>query len=156
MSHSLINHSNDLKKLRDEGYEIVVIANYIVVKNVPYVNCNNEILYADIISELTLAGNCTTRPSNHTVYFTGEYPCNHTGKPLNGMVNSSKKHQLADGLVSQHRFSSKPPGGYSDYYEKFITYSLHCLYAFLFNSTENPTRNSGLCRGNATQFQFCR
>ena len=122
MSLSLINLSCDLKRLRDEGYEIVVISNYVVVKSVPYVNASKTILYADLISELTLAGDRTTKPGNHTMFFTGEHPCNLNGEPLKGLVNSSNQQQLADDLLSKHMFSSKPPGGYTDYYHKFTTY----------------------------------
>ena len=122
MSLSLINLSCDLKRLRDEGYEIVVISNYVVVKSVPYVNASKTILYADLISELTLAGDRTTKPGNHTMFFTGEHPCNLNGEPLKGLVNSSNQQQLADDLLSKHMFSSKPREGYMDYYQKFTTY----------------------------------
>jgi len=43
MSHQLINHSSDLKRLRDEGYDIEIKSGHLLVKDVPYVNSNKEV-----------------------------------------------------------------------------------------------------------------
>lgn len=43
MSQQLINHSPDLKKLRDEGYDVAVQSNYLLIRRVPYVNSNREV-----------------------------------------------------------------------------------------------------------------
>ena len=56
MSQQLINRSPDLKKLRDEGYEVEIRSNFLLVKNIPYLNSAKEVKYGVLISELTLAG----------------------------------------------------------------------------------------------------
>ncbi|MFR7634026.1 MAG: DUF6791 domain-containing protein, partial [Streptococcus salivarius] len=43
MSQQLINHSPDLKRLRDEGYEIEVHGGHLLVHHIPYVRSNKEI-----------------------------------------------------------------------------------------------------------------
>lgn len=124
MSHQLINLSPDLKKLRDEGYEVGVISNHLIVKNIPYVNSNREVKQGMLVSTLILAGDKTARPDTHVVHFVGDYPCNKDGVAISKIKNSSKKLNLGhDDLVIDHSFSSKPEGGYMDYYEKMTTYA---------------------------------
>lgn len=122
MSQQLINLNSDLKKLRDNGYEVEIISGYLVLKNIPYVNACKEIKHADLISELTLAGDKTARPNTHVAYFTGEHPCDYKGNPLNKIVNGHCNKVITEGMVARHSFSSKPPEGYKDYYIKMTTY----------------------------------
>lgn len=122
MSQQLINHSPDLKRLRDDGYEIEIVSSLLVIRNVPYVNTQREVKRAELISTLNLAGNNTVRPDTHVVSFTGEHPCEKDGNRLTKIVNASNATQLARGLVAQHTFSSKPKEGYRDYSDKMTTY----------------------------------
>lgn len=122
MSQQLINHSPDLQRLRDDGYDVEVRSNYLLIKHVPYVNSNKEIKLATLVSELSLAGDVTTTPSTHVVSFAGEYPCNKDGSEIARIRHQSSQQELAPDLVVHHSFSSKPNGGYKDYYEKMTTY----------------------------------
>ena len=122
MSHSLINRSPDLKRLEDEGYEVEVRSGHLLLKHIPYVTEVRAIKYGTLVSELSLAGDTTTRPSTHVVMFAGDMPCDPQGRPLTQIDHSSGRQQLADGLAVDHSFSSKPPEGYPDYYRKLTTY----------------------------------
>ncbi|HPO87560.1 MAG TPA: ThiF family adenylyltransferase [Candidatus Hydrogenedentes bacterium] len=123
MSQQLINRSSDLKRLRDEGYDVEVRANHLVIKNVPYVNSSKEIKFGLLVSELTLAGDITTAPNTHVAMFSGEHPCHKDGSELIQIKHASNRQQLGDGLVVDHSFSSKPTSGrYADFYEKMTTY----------------------------------
>ncbi len=123
MSQQLINLSPDLKHLRDDGYDVEVRANLLLIKNVPYVNSNREIKFGTIVdSELSLAGDVTTTPSTHVVHFAGDYPCNKDGAEIVKIKHQTSQKSLDRDLVVHHSFSSKPPGGYKDYYEKMTTY----------------------------------
>lgn len=125
MSHRLINHSADLKRLRDEGYDVEVRLNLLLIKNVPYVNSSREIKLGTIVdSELSLAGDVTTTPSTHVVHFAGDHPCNRDGSEIVQIKHQSSQKLLDRDLVVHHSFSNKPPGGYRDYYEKMTTYAL--------------------------------
>lgn len=123
MSQRLINHSSDLKKLRDEGYEIEVRGGYAFMHNVPYVNSFCEIKRGTLASTLTLAGEVTTKPDTHVMYFCGDYPCHKDGTPIESIRHVTANTHLIDGLTANHSFSSRPPEGYPDYYEKFTTYA---------------------------------
>ena len=75
MSERLISRSADLGRLRDEGYNISVVAGYLVVRDVPYVDSGAAIRRGTLVSTLTLEGETTTKPDTHVVSFAGEMPC---------------------------------------------------------------------------------
>jgi len=122
MSQQLINHSNDLKRLRDEGYDVEVKSNYLLIKHVPYVDSAKEIQLGTLVSELSLAGNVTTKPHTHVAYFIGKHPCNKDGSKMVKIQHQSVEKLLDRDLKVQHSFSSKPNGGYKNYYDKMMTY----------------------------------
>ena len=53
MSQQLINHSPDLKRLRDEGYEIEVRGGYLLIHHIPFVDQNRQIKYG-VLEALTV------------------------------------------------------------------------------------------------------
>lgn len=122
MSQQLINRSPDLKRLRDEGYAVEVWGSYLLIKQVPYVNSAKQIQYGILVSDLSLAGDVTTTPGTHVAYFTGDYPCHADGATITQIAHASGQRALDRDLVIQHSFSSKPSGGYKDYYDKMATY----------------------------------
>ncbi len=124
MSQQLINHSPDLKRLQDEGYEIEVHrGGFLLIHHVPYVNKQKAIAYGTLVSELSLAhAERTSRPNTHVIAFIGDHPCNKNGTEIGGIKHASNTERLAIDLTINHRFSNKPQQGYSDYYEKFIRY----------------------------------
>jgi hypothetical protein len=124
MSQQLINRSNDLKRLRDEGFEIEVKGGYLIVHHIPYVNSIREVKFGKLISTLTLNNNVTIKPDNHVISFMGEFPCNNDGSILTAIQHSSQLNQaLFDGLVINFSFSNKPPNGYDNYYDKIVRYA---------------------------------
>ncbi len=124
MSQKLISHSSDLKKLRDEGFEIVIKGGYLLVSHIPYVNSKKEIAYGTLVSKLDLAGERTSQPTDHVMYFIGDHPCKFDGSILKGIQHSSQTQTFNEGLTVNHSFSSKPLSGrYKNYYEKITTYA---------------------------------
>ncbi len=121
MSPRLINHSPDLRKLRDEGYEVEVREGYLLIRHVPYVSSSKDVKFGTLVSTLALAGDQTVKPDTHVVHFGGEYPCHNDGAPIEQLRHTSG-HQTLGPSVVDHQFSNKPPGGYPDYYEKMTGY----------------------------------
>ena len=118
-----IAHSPDLQRLQNEGYDIEVRGGYLLLKHTPYVTESRTIKSGTLVSELTLSGDATTTPSTHVVMFAGEVPCDEEGNQLTQVLHSSKTRDLGDGIIVDHRFSSKPAKGYPDYYKKMTTYA---------------------------------
>lgn len=124
MSQRLISLSDDLRRLRDNGYEVDIVAGHVILTHVPYVTAGRRVEYGTLVSELTMRGDVTTRPANHIAYFVGETPCDQTGAKLEKLINSETSYAVGNGLVARFLFSSKPAGSgyYPDYYEKMTTY----------------------------------
>lgn len=123
MSHLLISRSPDLKRLRDEGYEVEVRGNYLLVHSVPYVNAQSQVAFGSLVSDLTLGGDVTVRPQTHVISFTGDQPCNKDGSPIQQIMHQTLTQQLLPGLTIRHTFSNKPANGYADYFEKMSRYA---------------------------------
>ncbi|MBS4041321.1 MAG: ThiF family adenylyltransferase [Flavobacteriales bacterium] len=123
MLQQLINHSPDLKRLQDEGYELEVKGGYLLIHHIPYVTHLREIKYGILVSELSLANSQRTiKPSTHVINFIGEYPCNADGSIITAIQHSNQQN-LGHGIVINFSFSNKPQSGYVDYYEKVSTYA---------------------------------
>lgn len=123
MSEKPINLRLDLKKLQDEGYSIELKKGYLILRGVKYVTSQGQIAEAEIISEFDGNLEQATKPSCHQVWFSGEFPCGKDGKPIEALRHSDQEQTLFDGMRIKHRFSCKPPGGYSDYYAKLTRYN---------------------------------
>lgn len=124
MSQRPINRSADLKRLRDEGYDLDVRSGCLLVKDVPYVNASREIKRGTLVIKLVLAGEQTGRPDTHVAYFSGDHPCNEDGSEIAKIKHGSNAHSLADGVPVNHSFSAKPKpaDAYPDYYAQVTTY----------------------------------
>lgn len=125
MSPPRISRNPDLKRLRDEGYDVSVQDGFLVLRGVPYVTPRRTVERGWLISTLDdIAGDRTVGPlKQHVAMFRGETPCDAQGAPLAKIVNSSEQRELAPGLTATHSFSSKPREGYPDYYSKMTTYA---------------------------------
>lgn len=123
MSQKLINRSEDLQKLQNEGYSIEITNGFIAIHRIPYLNNLGNIQYASLVSTLCLQGEKTTRPNPHTIFFTGDYPHTFDGKPITAIKHLEISQRLFKDTHSTHSFSNKPERGhYDDYFEKFDTY----------------------------------
>jgi len=128
MSQQPISRSPDLKRLRDDGFEVEISSGYLLIHGVPYVAARGdgreiiEVKTATLASELTLSGDVTTRPGTHVALWTGDQPCNRNGTEIIQIKHSISDAKLGEGLVAKHSFSNKPNGGYGDYYQKMTVY----------------------------------
>lgn len=122
MSQRLISRSPDLKKLRDDGYDVEIRSGYLLVKDVPYVNGRREVKRGILVSTLALAGDVTTTPDTHVAYFAGDHPCRSDGREIDKIKNPGGGKELAKGVVVNHTFSAKPSVPFPDYYAKMTTY----------------------------------
>lgn len=120
MLQQLIDLSPDLRQLRNEGYDIQILGGYLLVQNVPYVDSTRTTQHGVLILPLDLAGNATTKPSNHIAYWMGQHPCHADGSKLSEIENSSYSQDLGNGIHTDFKFSAK--ADYRDYYHKVTTY----------------------------------
>jgi hypothetical protein len=122
MQSALISRSSDLLRLRDEGYELEIRGGHLLVHGVPYVDGACSVVYGTLVSDLTLAGDTTTIPSNHVAWFIGGHPCDRDGREMTAIKHGTAVYQLAADVTAQHAFSNKPASGYPDYHAKMTRY----------------------------------
>ncbi len=123
MQQELISRNEDLKRLRDEGYEMEARGGYLLIHHVPYMNSEKNICFGTLVSTLTLRNSTTVaKPDNHVIYFIGDDPCEIDGSPISGIQNGSNNVQLGEIIVNK-TFSNRPPEGYPNYYEKVKRYA---------------------------------
>jgi molybdopterin/thiamine biosynthesis adenylyltransferase len=128
MYQNLISHNQDLKGLRDEGYEIEIKENHLLIHSVPYLDSNKTIKYGTLVTELSISGDKIDKPKNHVINFTGEYPCNIDGSAITQLKHNSSTRKLSENITVNHSFSNRPKQGLNDYYEK-VTHYLRIICA---------------------------
>ena len=94
------------------------------MREVPYVDAQRQVRKGVLISSLALSGDVTRRPDTHVVHFDGDYPCRADGTPIREISHRSRDIDLSHGITARHSFSSKPAGGYKDYFLKMTTYAV--------------------------------
>lgn len=121
MSAAVINLNPDLKRLRDEGYELEIRDAFAIVRNIPYLDHNLSVQRGVLVSNLGMNGNVVKYDNQHTIYFQGSMPYRANGSPLNAVFLNSQKTTIA-GVQVDMMFSNKPHGNYTDYHHKFTRY----------------------------------
>jgi hypothetical protein len=128
MLADLINRNPDLQRLQDDGYSVEIVHKtglHLLVHDVPYLSAQGQSRRGTLVCPIFLKENgLTNAPANHQAWFIGEHPCAVDGKPVPGIAHSSGRHDMGDGIVVDHGFSTKPPitGAYPDYHAKMTHY----------------------------------
>jgi hypothetical protein len=117
MSHLLIGRNPDLKRLRDEGYEVAITSDgYLTVHGVPYLDSNGVVQRGILL--------CPVEPPDHTVMFCGDYPHEFSGKEIEAIRHQTMDSVIDGSLHVRHKFSNKPhaEGKYRDRYHMMTRY----------------------------------
>jgi tRNA A37 threonylcarbamoyladenosine dehydratase len=157
MSQQLINHSSDLKRLRDEGYEIEVNGGYLLIHHIPFVDQNKQIQYGILVSTLTLSSsNQTGTPDNHVIHFIGDNPCEIDGTVITSIQYNNMDTVFNNQITVNRSFSNKPAAGYPNYYEKVKRYAdiISAPAKYLVPSVTEKTFRVIVDSGNETVFQY--
>lgn len=121
MSQELIGLNPDMKRLRDDGYEIEIRSGHLLIHSVPYVTAQKTVAKGTLVTDLSLTGSLTATPFSHIAYFIGEHPCDENGNVITQIKHEGAKI-LAPDLHANHSFSNKPSDGYQNYYDKMTRY----------------------------------
>lgn len=156
MSQRLISRSPDLKRLRDEGYEIAVRGSHLLVGHVPYRNAESVVAYGTLVSTLELANDVTVKPQDHVAHFVGGIPRGRDGNKLSKIIHLERPQTLLEDVTSACSFSSKPLGGlgYSDYHQKMTTYIRMISEAARALEPEATARTFPVIRDEADELVF--
>lgn len=125
MSARVINLNPDLKRLRDEGFELEVKDGCAIIYNVPYLDETLTIQHGVLVSPLAMRGDIVryeNTGTSHVIYFQGTTPYRADGQPISGLILNPSIRRTFAGISTSLSFSNKPQGGYHNYYEKFFRY----------------------------------
>ena len=125
MSQKPISRSADLTRLRNEGYDLEIRSDHLLVMDVPYVAAGRIVKRGILVMPLKLAGDVTVKPENHVAHFIGEFPCRADGAQITTIGNPGNgRTKLGEGVEIDHTFSAKPmpSGAYENYYDKVTQY----------------------------------
>lgn len=150
MSSPLVDRSDDLRKLVEEGYDIEVRSENLVVHHVPYVTAQGTVAYGILVSELTTNGERTVQPGRHETWLVGGVPYDHQGNVVS-IVIDQQQHDFGPGLVASCRMSGKkndqmPP----NYYVKISNY-VHILGSYARAIDKDATHTDYPVREDATE-----
>src|SRR5262245_5148975 len=122
MSHTKIALDPHLRKLRDEGFDLEVRANHLLVHAMPYVTPAKVVDLGTLALPLNMVGDEVGPPPDHTAKFFGECPCTADGKPL-VVVTGSGQDNWGAGPFAVHQMSAKPSEADKNYYDKVVRYT---------------------------------
>jgi len=103
MSSTVVSRNRDLKRLRDEGYDVSVKQGYLFVKDVPLVNGRGEVGRGTLVSALALTGETVEAPETHVAMLIGDYPCEENGTPIAQLKHEGAK-DLGGGVTVNFSF----------------------------------------------------
>lgn len=123
MLNILANHNDDLKRLIDKGYAISIDSNYLVVRDIPYLDSNKVLQIGAIATKLVFTDNEHIKLEDHQIFFCGSHPCQLDGSNIRNLGGGPTSLHLANPeIVVQRSFSNKPANGFTDFFEKIESY----------------------------------
>ena len=129
MLHRLANHNDDIKRLLEKGYAISIDSNYLVVRDIPYLDEQRNLKIGAIVSKLIFIDPDHVRLEDHQVFFCGSHPCEVSGAQIKNLGGGLATLQLAaNDIVVERSFSNKPKTSngnwrvFVDLFEKIESY----------------------------------
>lgn len=119
----LASHNPDIQKLIDRGYALRLDSDYLVVRDIPYLDAEGNLCWGAIVTVLKDIDGKRVEPVDHQVFFAGGVPHGLDGKPIPSLGGGAASVTLAKtDVVVQRSFSNKPPGGLPDFFAKIEHY----------------------------------
>ncbi|QSE96505.1 ThiF family adenylyltransferase [Fulvivirga lutea] len=119
----LANHNDDIKLLIDKGYALSIDNNYLVIRDIPYLDNNKDLQWGAIVSKLVFVDKNKVKIEDHQIFFCGYHPCELDGSKIKNLGGGVVKLELSsDDLSVQRSFSNKPPNGFKNWYDKIENY----------------------------------
>lgn len=125
MLAKLVNHNSDIKALVDLGYALAVDSNYLIVRDVPYLDGTLALRWGAIVTKLEFIDQLKVKQDNHQVFFAGSSPHSLKGTPVHNLGDNMNKLVLPQSpdIKVERIFSNKLGNrSYIDFQEKIESY----------------------------------
>jgi len=127
MFQRLVNHNDDLRRLVEKGYAVAFDTNYLVVRDIPYLDADGALQTGAFVAKLVFTDQDHIKQDDHQVFFAGSVPHGLDGNPLANLAGGPHQLTLSDAckdVVVQRSFSNKPKitGAFVDFFDKIESY----------------------------------
>lgn len=130
MFQKLVNHNDDIRRLVDKGYAVGFDSNYMIVRDVSYLDDKAELKIGAIVTKLVFTDNEHVRQDDHQIFFAGSHPHNLDGTPVANLGDRSTSLALSAAAADvkvERQFSNKPRvngqlTGFNDFFDKIESY----------------------------------
>ena len=130
MFQKLVSHNSDLYQLVDKGYAVGFDSNYLIVRDVPYLDNEKNLQWGSIVTKLVHIDQNRVTQEDHQIFFAGSVPHNIDGTPISNLGGGECQLPLSEAakdVVVKRSFSNKPRVGgvlvaFEDFFEKIESY----------------------------------
>lgn len=120
----LASHNDDIRRLLDKGFALRYDREYLVVRDIPYLDANKALQVGAIVTKLVLVDKVRVRQEDHQIFFAGSAPHGLDGNPVPNLGGGAASLTLQKSdVVVQQSFSNKPASGhFTDFFAKIEHY----------------------------------
>jgi hypothetical protein len=107
----LVSHNEDIRRLVEKGYAVGFDSNYLIVRDIPYLDDKRDQKFGAIATTLVFTDHQQVVQHDHQIFFAGSHPHNTDGTPianLGGGPASLALGEAASDVVVERQFSNKP------------------------------------------------
>lgn len=127
MFHQLVSHNDDIRRLVEKGYAIAFDSNYLVIRDIPYLDGERKLQIGAIVAKLDFIDQNRVTQTDHQICFAGSVPHGQDGTPIPNLGGGPTQLALSEAskdVVVQRSFSNKPiaTGKFQDFFEKIESY----------------------------------
>ena len=127
MFQTLVNCNEDIRRLVEKGYSVAFDSNYLIVRDIPYLNADRQLQFGAIVSKLVFINKEQVTQDDHQIFFAGSAPYNLDGTPIPNLGGGPVQLTLSEAstdVVVERSFSNKPrsTGKYLDFFDKIDSY----------------------------------
>lgn len=123
MVNNIAKHNPDIRQLLEKGYAISFDSDYLVIRDVFYLDSDKNLKVGALISKVVFVDKQRIALHDHQMVFCGSHPCEVNGTAIKNLGGGPTTLKLTSpDLIVERSFSNKPAEGYKDFFEKVETY----------------------------------
>jgi hypothetical protein len=149
----LASHNDAICRLLDKGYALRYDSEYLVVRDIPYLDAQKALQVGAIVTKLVFVDKVHVQQQDHQIFFAGSVPYGLDGQPIPNLGGGPTPLTLdKPDVVVERSFSNKPPSGsFPDFFAKIEHYlnlvggpamSLHGFTPFTFRVDHDVVADS--------------